>query len=222
MAASVKAEQQHLGKMPRSVPLSFIKALILAAMVWCTKGAVFIPDSFTTKDLSAYTIRYLSEDGNDTEACLSSPIYTEDLQASANSTVHYCRSLVYVLTGGHYFRSRNMSNLIVLILPGSYSMGERGIEIFDFQNIILTKKPNTSGEAIIACDRHLEDNFNNFYVVNAVNFALNDVVFTGCGSYSTTVRLRTSINAVISNCTFRLVTKLRIHIQVLCEEDIEQ
>lgn len=208
MAASAKEQ------MSRSVSVSFIKALILAALVWWTKGAIFIPDSFATKDLSAYTIRYLSEDGNDTEACLSSPIHTEGHQASANGTVYYCRSLIYTLTG---FQSRNVSNLIVLILPGSYSMEERGVEIYNYQNTILSKMPDTSGEVIIRCDRYLEDNFNNFYVVNAINFALNDVVFTGCGSYSTSVRLQSTINAVISNCTFRLVTKLTLHMQVCWE-----
>ena len=85
-------------------------------------------------------------------------------------------------------------------------MGERGIEIFNYQNIVLSKLPDTySGEVIIRCDRHLEDDFNNFYVVNAVNFALNGLVFTGCGSYSTPIRLNNSLNAVISNSTFRFV-----------------
>lgn len=188
-------------------PFNFIRALILAALVWRTKGTVFIPDSFATKDLSAYTIRYLSEDGNDTEACLSSTMIhaEEGYQASANSTVvHYCRTLTYALTGGHYYRSTmNMSNLIVLIHPGAYPMGKRGIEIFHYQNIILSKMPNTLREVVVRCDEFIEEGFNNLFIKYGSNIVLNEIVFTECGPHASPVRLQNTLNATISTCIFR-------------------
>ena len=194
--------------MSRLVPASLIKALlILAATVWWTTETILIPENFTTKDISAYTIRYLSEDGNDTESCLSGPVYAQNHQANtsiANDTVKYfCRSLVYALTGGHYFRFRNVSNLIVLILPGIYSMGERGIEIFDYRNIILSKMSDTSGEVVVKCDEFIEVGFNNLFIKYTSNLVLNEIVFTECGPHASPVRLQNTVNATVSKCTFR-------------------
>jgi hypothetical protein len=184
-------------------PFSFIRALILAGLVWWTKGAVFIPDNFSSKDLSAYTIRYLSVEGNDTDACLSSPIYTEDHQDI--DLVHYCRTLIYALTGGHYFL--NVSNLIVLILPGTYPMGRRGIEILNYRNIVLSKIPDVPGEVIIRCDEFIEEGFNNLFIKNASNIVLNEIVFTECGPHASPVNLQNTLNATISTCTFRYIHK---------------
>lgn len=159
-----------------------------------------IPDNFPLRDLSRYTVRYVSESGNDTASCLSNQLYPPDLLSSA--TLH-CGSLVYALTSGHHFRSDDKSNVIVLIFPGSYTMGDRGIEIYDFRNIILSKMPGASGEVVIKCTRMLEDNYNNLFIVRALNFALTGIVFTECGSYSTPVRLQDSSNAIVRDCTFR-------------------
>ena len=167
-----------------------------------TVGPKIIPEAFYDRNISQYTIRYLSERGSDTSSCLSNQTYPMDPQQE--NTTQHCKSLIYALSGGTNYRSDNVRNLIVLILPGIYSMGERGIAIFYYQNIVLSKLPDSSGEVIIRCDRYLEDNFNNFYVVHAINFSLDGLVFTGCGSYSTPIRLEDSQNAVISNCTFRL------------------
>ena len=166
-------------------------------------GSAIIPDNFPIRNISLYTVRYLSENGSDTENCLSNQPYPPD--APVGSSQH-CRSLLYALTGGLNFKSYDKSNLVVLLLPGSYSLGEYGIGIYNYSNIILSKLPDTHGEAVVSCDRHLEDDYNNLFVAEAVNFALNGLVFTGCGSYSTPVRLQNSANAVISNCTFRCVT----------------
>ena len=166
-----------------------------------SRASDVIPDKFPLRDLSRYTVRYLSESGNDTQSCLSSQLYLLDPLA-ASTTLH-CGSLIYALTGGQHFRSDDKSNVIVLILPGIYTMGDRGIEIYDFQNIILSKVPDPYGEVVIKCTRMLEDNYNNFFVVRALNFALTGIVFTKCGTYSTPVRLQDSSNAIIKDCTFR-------------------
>ena len=167
--------------------------------------SLVIPTSFPVRDPLLYTIRYLSEGGNDTENCLSSQPYLPAAAGVGDSPPQYCSSLLYALTGGLNFRSYNQSNVMVLILPGRYFMGERGIEIFYYRNIVLSKLPDAEGEVVISCDRYLEDNFNDFFVVEAVNVFLNELVFTGCGSYSTSVRLQDTSNAVVSNCTFRWV-----------------
>lgn len=169
--------------------------LALAVQVWSSE---IIPETFPIRDQSRYTIRYLSENGNDTESCLSGHIYPPDA-----NTVPYCKTLVYALSGGHHFMSSNKSNIIVLILPGTYPMGDRGIEICRYQNIILSRMPATSGEVVVKCSGYLEDDYNNLFVEESVNFALDGIVFTECGSFSTPVRLERSSNAVISNCTFR-------------------
>ena len=190
-------------KTSRSVPISFIEALILAAMVWWTKGAVFIPDSFATKDLSAYTIRYLSEDGNDTEACLSNTVHTQDHQANtstANSTVQYCGSLVYSLTGG---KNSQSSNLILLVVPGIYLMGKNGTKIIKHQNIILSKMPDTPGEVVFKCNEYLEEGFNNLFIRNTNNIVLNEIVFTECGPFTSPVNIQNTNNIIVSKCTFR-------------------
>ena len=181
-------------------PYTYLLALFLL-VPGSSRASDIIPDKFPLRDVSRYTVRYLSESGNDTESCLSSQLYPPDPLA-ASATLH-CGSLIYALTGGQYFRSDDKSNVIILILPGSYTLGDRGIEIYDFQNIILSKMPGTFGEVVVKCTRMLEDHYNNFFVVRALNFALTGIVFTKCGSYSTPVRLQDSSNAIIKDCTFR-------------------
>lgn len=183
--------------MLRSVSFSFV---ILAAMVWWTGGRVFIPDSFTTKDLSAYTVRYLSIDGKDTEACLSSPVYTQVNASIANNTVQYCGSLIYSVTGGN---SSQSTNLIVFVLPGIYQIGVNGTNIIGYHNIILSKMPDTSGEVVFRCNEFLEMGFNNLFIKHTSNIVLNEIVFTDCGPYTSPVDIRNTNNITVSKCTFR-------------------
>ena len=96
-----------------------------------------------------------------------------------------------------------MSNLIVLLLPGAYPIGRRGIEIFNYQNIILSKMPNAPGEVVIRCDEFIEEGFNNLFIKHASNIVLNEIVFTECGPHASPVRLQNTLNATISTCTFR-------------------
>ena len=107
-----------------------LTALTLARWI---KGENIIPESFSVNDISQYDIRYLSEHGNDAESCLSDQVYP------LSPNFQTCGSLLYALTGGLNYTSDNNSNVIVLILPGIHPMGERGIEISDYQNIILNK-----------------------------------------------------------------------------------
>ena len=173
---------------------------VLTFLVSLTRGEGFVPENFTTSNLTQYTIRYLSEDGNDTDSCLSGQAYPPD---PWTNTIQYCGSLIYTLTGGHHFRSQNINNVIVLVLPGSYPMGEKGIEILNSQNIILSKMPGTPGEVVFRCNDFLEESYNNLFINSTGNLTLNGIIFTECGSYASPVRLRNTTNTTVSDCTFR-------------------
>ena len=163
--------------------------------------ATVIHDGLPVDELENYTVRYLSaERGNDTTSCLSSQAYPP---GSLENGTDYCGSFVYALTGGYERVSRDVSNLVVIILPGTYQLGKDGITLVGYSNVFLTKMTDTPGEAVIKCYEPVEDRFNNLYVVAATNFSLNGIVFTECGSYSSPVRLQRTINSTVSNCTFR-------------------
>lgn len=196
-------------KMPRSVPASFSTAIILAAVVWRTAGAVNIPDNLTTEDLSTYTIRYLSTDGRDTEACLSS---AQDIQVNSSTsipsdTIQYCGSLLYALTGGNTSLFENDGNnarrIMVLVTPGVHLIGEGGIILSHYQSIILSKTPDASGEVVFKCNGFLEAGYNNLYFFYTRNVILNEIVFTECGSFISPVNIQLAANVTVSKCVFR-------------------
>lgn len=175
--------------------------VILATLLLSVGESTVIQDGIPTNNLSDYTIRYLSKDGNDTESCLSDQgYYTSPLNSA---TVEYCRSLIYALTGDYRNESSSITNLVVIIRPGQYNIGEQGIKIDRYKNIFLTKMPGTVGEVVFKCFKYLEEDFNNLYVVRSVNISMNGIVFTECGSYDSPVRLQHTLNVTISNCTFR-------------------
>lgn len=187
---------------------AFITGFLVLNVLQCLAElgeATVIQDGLPVNDLSQYTIRYLSEtEGSDTDSCLSNQIYPPDSRQD-NTTTVYCGSLIYALTGGYMNKSSNISYLVVIILPGNYSIGEGGIEIDFVDNIFLTKMPGASGEVIIKCSRFLEDSFNNLFLQIGRNISMNGIVFSECGSYGSPVRIQHTLNATISNCTFRYV-----------------
>lgn len=172
---------------------------ILATPLFSIGESTVIQDGIPVNNLSEYTVRYLSEDGNDTESCLSDQGYS----LLNNVTVDYCGSLIYALTGDYKNESSNVTNLVVVILPGQYTIGDQGIKILQYENVFLTKMPGTVGEVVFKCFQFLEESFNNLFVVRGVNISLNSIVFTECGSYNSPVRLQHTLNVTISNCTFR-------------------
>ena len=206
LCPSLKFDSMAPCKMPHSIPASFTMAIILAAMVWWTEGAALIPamipESFTTKDLSAFTIRYLSMDGRDTDACLSSDQNLQVNTTIINNTIQSCGSLSYALTGGNSTPLENL-NLMVLALPGVYLLGNRGVNILHYQDIILSKMPDTSGEVIFKCNEFLEAQYNNLYFFHTTNVTLNEIVFTACGSFISPVNIQQAANVNISKCVFR-------------------
>ena len=171
----------------------------VAALLSSLGESTVIQDGLPVNNLSEYTVRYLSEDGNDTQSCLSD----QGFSPLNNQTVEYCGSLVYALTGDYKKESSNVTHLVVVIFPGQYSMGDEGIKIDRYENIFLTKMPGADGEVVFKCFQFLEEDFNNLYIVRGVNISLNNIVFTECGSHDSPVRLQHTLNVTISNCTFR-------------------
>ena len=184
--------KNHLVACP-SIPV------ILTVLLLSVGEPTIIQDGIPVNNLSEYTVRYLSEDGNDTDNCLSDQGYPP----LSNATIEYCRSLIYTLTGDYKNESSNVSDLVIIILPGRYLIGELGIKIIDYRNIFLTKMPGAIGEVVFRCFRFLEESFNNLFVVFGVNISLNNIVFTECGSYGSPVRFQHTLNITVSNCTFR-------------------
>lgn len=172
---------------------------ILGVILFSVGESTVTQDGIPVDNLSEYTVRYLSEDGNDTESCLSDQGYTP----LNNTIVEYCGSLIYALTSDYNNESSNVTNLVLVILPGQYTIGEQGIKIDRYENIFLTKMPGTVGEVVFRCFQFLPEDFNNLYVVRGVNISLNSIVFTECGSFDSPVRFQHSLNVTISNCTFR-------------------
>ena len=185
----------------KAQPVAWLGTLvILATLLFSAGESTVIQDGIPVNNLSEYTVRYLSEDGNDMESCLSDQGYSP---LNNSRTVEYCGSLIYALTGGYKNESSNAANLVVVIQPGQYDIGDQGITILRYENIFLTKMPGIVGEVIFKCSQFLEDSFNNIYVVHGVNISLNSIVFTECGSFSSPLRLQHTLNVTISNCTFR-------------------
>ena len=147
--------------------------VVVTALASSVRGVEIIPEGFPVEDLSQYTVRYLSEEGNDTDSCLSNQAYPP-----LDNTTKYCGSLIYTLTRGYQYETKDVTDLIILILPGSYLIGDEGIKIVRYHNIFLSKMPDTFGEVVLKCKKFLEDGFNNLHVVFAVNFSLYGIVFT--------------------------------------------
>ena len=175
--------------------VSFLFAALVPTSCW----ASIIPENFVYRNLSQYTVRYLSEKGRDTASCLANQGYP----APANSTVEHCRTLLFALTGSNNISSQYIDRVIVLALSGSYSLGDSGIMIFHSNHIILSRLPGEGGEVVLSCSQFDEFYYNNLFYFNSTYIALNDVVFTRCGAQSTAIGTLSVRTLVISNIIFR-------------------
>ena len=177
--------------------LLFLSALLVSLLP--LSEARIIPDSFIYRNLSQYTIRYLSESGRDTSSCLADQGYP----AAVNSTTESCRTLQFALIGSYNDISEDISRLIVLARRGSYTFGATGIKIFRSNHIILSKLPGEEGEVVLSCIEFDEAFYNNLFFNSSSYIALNDVVLTGCGQQSTALGTIAVSEIVISKTTFR-------------------
>lgn len=162
-------------------------------------SAAVIPKSFLYRNVSQYTVRYLSEAGLDTSSCLAN----QDYPAALTSKTEYCRTLQFALTGSYNFSSENISRVIVLVRSGSYSFGDTGIRIYHSNHIILSKLPGEEGEVFLSCYEFADASYNNLYYYNSSYLSVNGVVLSRCGQYSTALAAISVWWLVISNTTFR-------------------
>lgn len=166
-----------------------------------------IPESFPDKELSSYTIRYLSQSSSsaDSEACLG----PQPPQGEANSTLQSCSSVRYSLSGGSrtgitFF---NISYLILLVSSGAYSYGNNAIKLMDISNVIIARNPLETDEAqaVFMCESKQYSMFNNLFFQDSENIAFLNMTFSNCGPYVAGLALMGADNTVIDNCTFKYV-----------------
>ena len=162
------------------------------------------PNSFSWPDreISNYTIRYLSTGGVDRPDCLLNQPYPL-IQSNSSSIVSECGTLRYALTGGHEYNTSDMNNIIVLIQPGEYTYGNMSIVMHNFRNIVIKKVPNVKGEVILYCKEKLENGFNNLYVTVSSYIFIEGVVFEQCGPLTPGLSIRKVNHLVVSNCISR-------------------
>ena len=173
--------------------------LIVCVLLVVSSEANIIPESFIYRDPSQYTIRYLSETGSDSESCLEN----QDYPATANSTIQYCRTFLFALTGSYDFSTVNINRVIVLVRSGSYTFGPTGTRIYHSNHVIMSRLPGEEGEVVLSCNSLDELNYNNLYYYNSSYIALNDVVLTRCGQQSTALATLSVRKLVVANATFR-------------------
>ena len=176
-----------------------VRLCVLLASIVAFSEAKIIPESFIYRDPSLYTIRYLSETGSDTDSCLEN----QDYPATANSTIEYCRTFLFALTGSYSFSTENINRLIVLVRSGSYTFGPTGTRIYHSNHVIVSRLPGEEEEVVLSCSSLDELNYNNLYYYNSSYIALNDVVLTQCGQQSTPLATLSVRNLVVAKTTFR-------------------
>ena len=172
--------------------------VVLACIVAFSEASI-IPESFVYRDLSQYTVRFLSEGGSDGDSCLEN----QYLPAAENSTIEYCRTFQFALTGSYNSSTEYINRVIVLIQSGSYTFGPKGTKIYHSDHVIVSGMPGEEGEVVLSCNSLDELNYNNLYYYNSSYIALKDVILTRCGEQSTALATCSVRNLVITNVTFR-------------------
>ncbi len=99
----------------------------------------------------------------------------------------------------------NVTNVIVLVLPGKYSYGNVTLWLNYAENVAVKRVPGVGweGEAILNCTERLLATYNNFYFVDSNYLLFEGLVFTECGPHSDALSFNEISSVVINNCTFR-------------------
>ena len=173
-----------------------------------------IPQSFPVQEVSEYSVRCLATDGNDTVQCLEQSTLRSLVCSNTEldfGGVQCCKTLRYSLTGEH-MNTSSASNVIVLVLNGSYEYGNRreyrtlALRLNDSHNILI-RSVSMRDEVVFKCEERRNDTSNNFFFENSDNIALYGITLTGCGPYTAGISLANVINVIISNCIFRCVVQ---------------
>ena len=138
------------------------------------------------------TVRYLNAvTGNDTADCLGdSPLPSQS-----------CRTLRYALASS----GTTISNLSLLIWPGTYVHSERATVVVRPRNLLIQKMPGSDGEVIFRCIRYNEYQYNNLALFSAENVTILGITFERCGPFSSGIFMDDSSGVLVSQCTFRYV-----------------
>ncbi len=179
---------------------SAVSPFLFVLLLPLVSSHLLIPPHFTSQNISDYTVRYLSMDGEDAEACQTSQPFPYDVDRGKP-----CRTLRYAITGGHAYMTDDVTNVIVLVLPGKYSYGDVSIWLNYAENVAVQRIPGAGweGEAILNCTEFLLSSYNNFYFVYSNQLLLDGLVFTECGPHSHALSFHVVSSMVINNCTFR-------------------
>ena len=159
-----------------------------AAVVLCL--SLFLVTALPASGQS--TIRYLNAvSGNDTAECLSdSPL-----------PIQSCRTLRYALAGN----GTSISNLSLLIWPGTYVHSKTPTVVARPRNLLIQKMPGSDGEVIFQCINYSEDQYNNLAIFGAENVTIKGITFERCGPFSSGIFMDDSRGILVSQCTFRCV-----------------
>ncbi len=192
---------------PLSISLFFSLVALGGSQPSAELLSSLIPARFPNRDLSRYTIRYLSQSSSsaDSEACLQ----PQPPQGEANSTLQSCSTIRYSLSGGERSGTTfyNTSYLILVVSPGRYPYNGT-IKLIDFSNIIIAKNPLEADEAVFMCHSKHSRIYNNLFFEGAENIALLGMTFSNCGPLSTGITIRDADNTVINSCIFKYVSHL--------------
>lgn len=182
-----------------------------------TSGSVLFPENFPDKNISHYTVRYVSPNGQDSEECLLNQPYPPPSGCEppdSSSTATHCESIGYSLlercAGLNYTdcTAQVTSNLIILFYPGSYGYYDKlSVVLQNYTNLMIRRIPSCettpNDEVIFSCNNYTKDFYNNLYFISAVNLAMDGIVFSRCGPYSPGAGMINTTNATITNCEFR-------------------
>ena len=93
--------------------------------------------------------------------------------------------------------------MVVLVYPGAFNYG--GVGVFNFTNLVIRRVPvcPSSEKVVFQCLNFTETMFNNLYLLNVTNLAIDGIEFSRCGPQSPGAAINNTINAVITNCEFR-------------------
>jgi len=170
----------------------------------------FFPDDFSDVDVANYTVRYVKDGGQDSERCLQDQPYPPPLPGCQPSElITYCQTVGYSLLGQCVNNNQTcipsvQNNLVVFFCSGTYLYGEKGVKLYNFTNLIISKVPGSvpNDEVVFSCPKR-GDYFNNFFIFQAVNVGINDIVFSNCGPRSPGATIGRVHNTTMTNCEFR-------------------
>lgn len=192
--------------------------LAILAAASAEESPDFFPETFTDVNISQYTVRYVSSNGEDSDECLQSQPHPSLAsccqQPDTAVAASHCRTIAYGLLGRCSDQNYTMctpqvtSNLIVLFYPGEYVyQPDYTIILANYTNLIIRKIPlcgaNREYEVVFSCLNFTEMQYNNLYFIDVVNLGIDGIVFSKCGPYSPGAAMRGAHNATITNCEFR-------------------